>query len=103
MAYTRVKSYNYGARLRHFVRVETNDIPDDPTTITVYFSDPSGTVTGPFTPVKDATGLYEYARTYTSVTPSNMFGLWDITWRGVGNAEGAITRQFQINSVRATF
>src|SRR5216683_6124706 len=99
MAAADPKNYDYGSRVRHTLRVETNDLPDDPTTVTVYLADPLNNVTGPYGVTKNAAGQYEYQRTYTAAVPSTAFGSWEITWRGTGNAEGGKKRPFIINSV----
>lgn len=102
MPYTSVKQYNYGARLRHTLKIAISDEAEDPNSITVYLADPLGNVTS-VNPTKRGVGWYEYQKTYSSATPTAVFGVWEITWRGIGNAEGARSRQFQIMSARATF
>lgn len=96
MPYNNVKQYPYGSKLKHTLRVEVVDDPADPTVIAVYFVDPSGNQTGPFTPTRASQGMYFINRTYTSTSPTAVQGLWTTFWRGTGAAEGAQTRQFQI-------
>lgn len=99
MPYNNIKIYPYGSRLRHICRVEVNGDATDPTTLLIYFIDPTGLETGPFTPSRDAQGRYEYQRTYTAAIPSQAQGLWTTFWRGTGSAEGATVRQFMIQPV----
>ena len=99
MPFTPVKQYPYGSRLRHKIYVTVDDNPSDPTTLAVYFIDPLGNETGPFTPTKDGTGRYEYVKTYTSTSPTAVQGLWTLFVRGTGAAEGSQVRQFQISSL----
>lgn len=79
--------------------MEVNDQAADPTGILVYFIDPQGNQTGPFTPTKDAQGLYEVQRTYTNAIPSSIQGQWQTFWRGTGAAEGAAIRKFNITTI----
>lgn len=97
MPYTDKKSYDFGSRLVHVLRVEVEDKPADPTNISIYFVDPNGTQSGPFTPVKMAQGLYTYEKTYNGAT-----GDWYSRWVGTGHAEGAKERAFHINRTRFT-
>lgn len=99
MPYNNFKQYPYGSRLKHICRVEVDDDVADPTTLAVYFIDPAGNQTGPFTPTRAGEGLYFYQRTYTSATPSAAQGMWTTFWRGTGAAEGAQVRQFQIQTL----
>lgn len=86
--------YDYGARIRHTLRVETGDKPADPTTLNVYLVDPTGTQTGPFTPTRIARGMYEYIHKYNT----GVAGDWWIAWDGVGGAESRAIRRIHINT-----
>lgn len=56
----------------------TTGAPADPTTVTLYLEDPSGTVTTPTSIIKVSVGNYAYA-----FTPSGP-GWWTYKWQGVG-------------------
>lgn len=99
---TDVKSYPYGVRIKHTLRVHINDDPEDPTSLTVYLVDPSGTVSGALTPTQEGKGFWTYQKTYTSTAPSAVWGDWSIRWIGTGIAEGATERRFHINTSRFT-
>jgi hypothetical protein len=96
MPYVDSKSYPYGSCLRHKCHVEVDDNPSDPSTVAVYFVDPLGTQTGPFTPTRVSQGNYECIRSYTSTTPTKVFGQWECFWRGIGVGEGSGDRKFNI-------
>lgn len=99
MPYTVAKSYPYGARLRHKIFITVDDNPADPSGIAVYFIDPLGNQSGPFTPTKDGEGRYEYQKTYTSTSPTAVQGDWTLFVRGTGAAEGSQVRMFRINTL----
>lgn len=90
----------YGVCLKHRLRVEVDNEPEDPTSITVNQVMPNGTQVSLGTPIKEAKGLYTVQKTYTATTASLMWGTWDTQWIGAGVAEGAAIRQHFINSSR---
>ena len=94
--------FPYASRLRHRVRIEVKDKPDDPTGLQVFQIDPSGVKTGPFTPTREAKGTYYYEKTYTAATPSSVVGQWDTVCIGTGVSEGSITRRHDIGATRMT-
>ena len=99
---TEVKSYPYGVRLKHTLKVQVGDDPEDPTSLTVYLADPSGTISTAQTPVQESEGYWTYQKTYTASIASTVWGDWWIRWIGSGVAEGAIERKFHINTSRFT-
>ena len=102
MPYVDSKSYPYGSSLRHNCHIEMDNNPSDPVVVAVYFVDPLGIQTGPFTPTKISQGNYEYIKTYTATAPTSMQGLWEVLWRGMGVADGAGDRKFNIMTSRIT-
>lgn len=98
-----VKSYDYGSRLTHLLRVKVDDSLADPTTLVVYLTTPAGAILGPFTPVKRAQGVYTYTKTYRGNPPSSMQGDWTIAWVGTGDGEGAKERKFHIRTSLFTY
>ena len=96
-----VKKYDYGARVRHTIQIvrDSDGRPIDPTSLQLYFVNPSGGREGPFTPTRTRVGGYYYERTYTAVTPSTLFGDWSAVWMGTGTGEGSRIKYFHINSV----
>jgi hypothetical protein len=97
-----VINYPYGTRLRHRVRIEVADEPEDPTSLTVLFVTPAGIEDGPYSAVRVGTGEYKYERTYSSTLASSMWGSWTIRWTGIGDAEGAVERTHFIATSRFT-
>jgi hypothetical protein len=97
MANPSIKSYSYGVRLRHQVDIFVKGRSTDPSVLFVYLLDPFGQQTGPFIPTRRGVGKYEYQKSYTDPGgPSAIAGLWAISWRGQGFAEGAVVRQHYI-------
>jgi hypothetical protein len=97
-----IHRYDYGSRINHILRIEMSDEPADPDSLRVYFYDPLGVQTGPFTPTRDGKGLYSYQKTYTSTQASSVGGTWSLLWIGSGNADGGKVRRHYINPMPFT-
>ena len=98
-----VRTYPYGTRLKHIVKIEVDDDVADPTTLVVYQIDPSGSQQGPFQATREAKGLYAYYRTYRGTPASSMFGQWETVFSGTGAAEGSVSRRHNIASTGANY
>ena len=92
--------YTAGATVRMAVNVQVDDVDTDPTTLTLYVTDPSGTATS-YTYAgegitKDSVGDYHKDLTVTTV------GKWWYGFKGTGDAAFYEETWFRVEDARSS-